>query len=111
MLPVFNLQMKAFSTPTLHRWRACIQASNPSNSYWESAKLHLSFFVPITSELIVLLKGKSDVKSWAYLSSLFFREYGPMNLYCFISSVFIHCIFPPDFKISLADEFTQIAQF
>lgn len=74
----------------------------------ESANFQFSFFVPVTSELIVLLKGKSNAKSWAYPCSLFFRKYGPLVSIAFLPLLVLFSVyFLQILKLSLADEFTQ----
>lgn len=79
----------------------------------EFAKYHFSFlsfhfFFPVTSELIVLLKGKSDAKSWVYPLPLFFREYGPLVSIALFPLLVLFCVyFLQILKLSLADEFTQ----
>lgn len=107
MLPASDLQMQPFGTPTLHGWRGCIQASNPEQKRGiRKISLFFSFFpfffVSVTSELIVLLKGKSDAKSWVYPLPLFFREYGPpVSIALFPLSVLFYVHFLQILKLSL----------
>lgn len=56
----------------------------------------------------MLLKGKSDAKSWVYPLSLFFREYGPLVSTALLPLLVLFSVyFLQILKLSLADEFKE----